>query len=151
MIKKPNIIFDVNVSKNNILLLKSILAHKKQLKSFSEVLFLLKQSNSFKNEDPLVLVSRALNYLRPLVVFRFKKVAGVRHRLPFIKTKGTTRDQFQAVCWLLEGTSKRAGTNFSVKLFEEINDVLNRRGFAIKSRTLYHKMALAQRPALKFL
>lgn len=144
--------FNVN-TRNNIVVLKNVLIHKKQPQAFVRVLYLLKQSSIYQHHDPISLVSNALEYLRPLIIFRFKKVAGVRHRLPFIKTKGTTRDQFQAVYWLLEGASKRVGSNkdYSLKLFEEIIDVLNRRGFSIKARSLYHKLALSQRPALKFL
>jgi ribosomal protein S7 len=151
--KRTDVILDSIASRSNLIILKSVLVQRNKPFVFNQVLFCLKKSQRHLVEkvDPVVLVSRSLQNLRPLVTFRFKKVAGVRHRLPFIKTKYATRDQFQAVYWLLDATAKRKGGLTSQNLCDEVLDVLKKRGFAHRSRFLFHRVALTQRPFLKFL
>ena len=90
-------------------------------------------------EDPIKIFNDAINYIRPNLEVRSRRVGGATYQVPVeVKTK---RSQTLALRWLLEATRKRKYKTMSEKLSNELIDASQKKGFAIKKREDTHKMA----------
>lgn len=126
---------------------------KKGKKTYSEklaynVLKVLKKE--LKGRNSLVLLTNLTYKLKPCVTLRTKKVAGVLIKIPTLVAVG--RDISMVVRWLVMGFQLRQGVrHIEEKVTNELLDliVLNR-GFALKKRNDLHKLALTNRPFLKY-
>ena len=91
------------------------------------------------NEDPLKVFNEAINNVRPNLEVRSRRVGGATYQVPVeVKTK---RSQTLALRWLLEASRKRKNKTMSQKLFNELMDASQKKGFAFKKREDTHKMA----------
>ena len=90
-------------------------------------------------EDPVKIFNEAINNIRPNLEVRSRRVGGSTYQIPVeVKTK---RSQTLALRWLLEASKKRKNKSMSDKLFNELMDAYQKKGFAIKKREDTHKMA----------
>ena len=90
-------------------------------------------------EDPVKIFNEAINNIRPNLEVRSRRVGGSTYQIPVeVKTK---RSQTLALRWLLEASKKRKNKTMSDKLFNELMDAYQKKGFAIKKREDTHKMA----------
>jgi ribosomal protein S7 len=104
-----------------------------------------------RKHSSIGLLSKVLSSLRPLALFRIKKVAANKHRVP-IYCFGSTRQRFQAVEWLFSGSKfQTSNRDFVIKVSQEIFSASQLKGNAIAQRNAYHKLVSASRSLLKFL
>ena len=90
-------------------------------------------------EDPIKIFDEAIGNVRPNLEVRSRRVGGATYQVPQeVKTK---RSQTLALRWLLEASRKRKNKTMSDKLFNELMDASQNKGYAIKKREDTHKMA----------
>ena len=90
-------------------------------------------------EDPIKIFNDAINNIRPNLEVRSRRVGGATYQVP-VEVK-TNRSQTLALRWLLEASRKRKNKTMSDKLFNELMDASQKKGFAIKKREDTHRMA----------
>ena len=90
-------------------------------------------------EDPIKIFNNAISNVRPNLEVRSRRVGGATYQVP-VEVK-TNRSQTLALRWLLDATRKRKNKTMSDKLFNELMDASQNKGYAIKKREDTHKMA----------
>ncbi len=89
--------------------------------------------------DPLTVLKRAVDNIRPSVEVRSRRVGGSSYQVP-VEVR-PRRGQTLAVRWLVEFARKRREPTMAARLANEILDAANRTGAAVKRREDVHKMA----------
>ena len=89
--------------------------------------------------DPLTVLKRAVDNIRPSVEVRSRRVGGSSYQVP-VEVR-PRRGQTLAVRWLVEFARKRKDPTMAMRLANEILDAANRTGSAVKRREDVHKMA----------
>ena len=90
-------------------------------------------------DDPIKIFNEAISNIRPNLEVRSRRVGGATYQVPQeVKSK---RSQTLALRWLLAATRKRKNKSMSDKLFNELMDASQNKGYAIKKREDTHKMA----------
>jgi small subunit ribosomal protein S7 len=89
--------------------------------------------------DPLPVLKRAIDNIRPAVEVRSRRVGGSSYQVP-VEVR-PRRGQTLAVRWLVEFARRRKEPTMAARLANEILDAANRTGAAVKRREDVHKMA----------
>jgi small subunit ribosomal protein S7 len=89
--------------------------------------------------EPLSVLKRAIDNIRPAVEVRSRRVGGSSYQVP-VEVR-PRRGQTLAVRWLVEFARKRREPTMAMRLAAEILDAANRTGAAVKRREDVHKMA----------
>ena len=89
--------------------------------------------------EPLSVLKRAVDNIRPSVEVRSRRVGGSSYQVP-VEVR-PRRGQTLAVRWLVEFARKRREPTMAQRLAGEILDASNRTGAAVKRREDVHKMA----------
>jgi small subunit ribosomal protein S7 len=89
--------------------------------------------------DPLPILKRAIDNIRPQLEVRSRRVGGSSYQVP-VEVR-PRRGQTLAVRWLVEFARKRKEPTMSQRLANEVLDAANRTGAAVKRREDVHKMA----------
>ncbi len=90
-------------------------------------------------DDPVKVLKRAIDNIRPSVEVRSRRVGGSSYQVP-VEVR-PRRAQTLAVRWLVEFARKRKENTMALRLANEILDASNRTGSAVKRREDVHKMA----------
>jgi small subunit ribosomal protein S7 len=98
--------------------------------------------------DPLDLLNKAIENVRPRVEVKARRVGGATYQVPLEVTpeRGTSL----AVRWIVGFASKRKGVTMQRALAGEIKDAANKAGAAVKKRDDVHKMAQANKAFAHF-
>jgi small subunit ribosomal protein S7 len=94
-------------------------------------------------EDPLKVLEKALENVRPVLETKSRRVGGANYQVPIEVASG--RSFSLGVRWLLHYARERSGRSMEEKLSAEIIDALNNRGGAVKKKEDTHKMAESNR------
>lgn len=94
-------------------------------------------------EDPLVIFTRAIDNVKPLVEVKPRRVGGATYQVP-VQVR-PERGTALAMRWLIQFAREKAGKPFFVRLAEEILAASRREGAAIKKRDDTHRMADANK------
>jgi small subunit ribosomal protein S7 len=94
-------------------------------------------------EDPLKVITKAIENVRPQVETRSRRVGGATYQVPMEVRK--ERSYALGVRWLVQNARVRGGKSFREKLVGEIMDAYGEKGGAIKKKETVHKMAEANR------
>jgi len=94
-------------------------------------------------DDPVKVLKRAIDNIRPSVEVRSRRVGGSSYQVPVEVIP--RRSQTLAVRWLVEFARKRKENTMALRLANEILDASNRTGSAVKRREDVHKMAESNR------
>ncbi|NNF65084.1 MAG: 30S ribosomal protein S7 [Acidimicrobiia bacterium] len=89
--------------------------------------------------DPITVLKKAIENIRPSVEVRSRRVGGSSYQVP-VEVR-PRRQQTLAVRWLVEFARKRRENTMAERLANEILDASNRTGLAVKRREDIHKMA----------
>jgi len=89
--------------------------------------------------DPLPILKRAVDNVRPQLEVRSRRVGGSSYQVP-VEVR-PRRAQTLAVRWLVEFARKRREPTMAQRLANEILDAANRTGAAVKRKEDVHKMA----------
>ncbi len=99
-------------------------------------------------EDPLKVLQKAVDNVKPLIETRSRRVGGATYQVPVEVLPH--RQISVAVRWIVEFARKRSGKSMKEKLAAEIIDAYHNRGASVKKREDTHKMAEANRAFAHF-
>jgi small subunit ribosomal protein S7 len=94
-------------------------------------------------KDPLPLLKKAVDNIKPLVEVRSRRVGGATYQVP-VEVQ-STRGSTLAIRWLVTFSRKRRERSMADRLAGEILDASGGAGSAVKRREDMHKMAEANR------
>ncbi len=94
-------------------------------------------------EEPLNVLNRAMETIRPLVEVRPRRVGGATYQVPMEVPQ--TRSITLAIQWLLDAARQKTGRPMQQRLAEEIVAASKKEGSAFKKREDTHKMAEANK------
>ncbi|MCU0288874.1 MAG: 30S ribosomal protein S7 [Acidobacteria bacterium] len=94
-------------------------------------------------EDPLKIVLKAIENVRPHVETRSRRVGGATYQVPMDVRK--ERSYSLALRWIVLNSRERSGKSLQEKLIGELMDAYNLKGGAIKKKETVHKMAESNR------
>ena len=94
-------------------------------------------------EDPLKILEKALENIRPFLETKSRRVGGANYQVPIEVAPG--RSFSLGFRWLIKYATERSGKSMQEKLSAEILDAIANRGGAVKKREDTHKMAEANR------
>lgn len=95
------------------------------------------------HDEPLDVLSRALENVQPRVEVKSRRVGGATYQVP-IEVRPARRSAL-AMRWLIEAARKRNERTMPAKLAGELLDAFEGRGAANKKREDVHKMADANK------
>ena len=90
-------------------------------------------------QDPIQVLKKAVDNIRPQVEVRSRRVGGSSYQVP-VEVR-PRRAQTLAVRWLVDFARRRRENTMAERLANEILDASNRTGAAVKRREDVHKMA----------
>jgi small subunit ribosomal protein S7 len=94
-------------------------------------------------EDPLVVFTKAIENIRPLVEVKARRVGGANYQVPIEVKAG--RGSSLAMRWILGAARSRKGAPMAEALAEELLLAFKKEGAAYKKREDAHRMAEANR------
>lgn len=136
--------------KNNLAILANSLIKKGKKAKAEKICFnFLTKLRAETKRNPIIVLNLAINKLKPIVTVKGKRVAGTNIKIPSLIVPG--QDVSVAMKWLIEAAIARGGDQkISDKLVQEVLDILANKGNALKKRNELHKLAVINRPFLKF-
>ncbi|MBS3818672.1 30S ribosomal protein S7 [bacterium] len=96
-----------------------------------------------EKDDPLKLVEKAVQNVRPMVETKSRRVGGATYQVPVEVPE--RRSLSLAVRWIVKYAQGRPGRKFTNKLASEIGDAVHNRGGSVKKKEDVHRMAEANR------
>ena len=100
-------------------------------------------NKDFDTVDPLEVLKRAIDNVRPQVEVKSKRLGGATYQVPLeIPPK---RSEALAIRWIIDFARSRKGSSMVDSLTIEIKDAANNQGNACRKRDDIHKMAKANR------
>ena len=95
------------------------------------------------NEDPVEVLDKALDNVRPMVEVKSRRVGGATYQVP-IEVRPIRRTTL-AMRWVLDSARKRSEKSMPLRLAGELLDASENRGNAVKKREDTHRMAEANK------
>lgn len=93
--------------------------------------------------DPVVILKRALDNVRPAIEVKSRRVGGATYQVP-VEVKGA-RQTTLALRWLVGYAQARRENSMTERLMNELLDASNGLGASVKRREDTHKMAESNR------
>jgi small subunit ribosomal protein S7 len=94
-------------------------------------------------EDPLKIVLKIIENVRPHMETKSRRVGGATYQVPMEVRR--ERSYSLALRWIVNNARERAGKSFQEKLVGELMDAYNLKGGSIKKKETVHKMAESNR------
>ena len=94
-------------------------------------------------EEPVAVLTRAIETVRPLVEVRPRRVGGATYQVPMEVPQ--TRSITLAIQWILDAARQKTGRPMSSRLAEELIAAAKKEGSAFKKREDTHRMAEANK------
>ncbi len=94
-------------------------------------------------EDPVAVLRKAVDNIKPVLEVRARRVGGATYQVP-IEVRPDRRLSL-AIRWLILFARNRSEKTITEKLTNEIIDAYNRRGASVKKKEDTHKMAEANK------
>lgn len=95
------------------------------------------------DQEPVAVLKRALDNIRPSLEVRSRRVGGATYQVP-VEVRSTRR-QALGIRWIITAARGRNEKTMTERLSAELLDASNNRGNAVKKREDVHKMAEANR------
>ena len=103
----------------------------------------LDQIQQRSNGDPVEVLDKALDNVRPVVEVKSRRVGGATYQVPVeVRPK---RRQTLAMRWIIDAARKRGEKSMPSRLAGELLDAVEQRGTAVKKREDTHRMAEANK------
>jgi small subunit ribosomal protein S7 len=93
--------------------------------------------------DPLQVLDKALDNVRPMVEVKSRRVGGATYQVP-VEVRSIRRTTL-AMRWVLDAARKRSEKSMPLRLAGELMDAAENRGAAVKKREDTHRMAEANK------
>lgn len=100
------------------------------------------------NQNPLLVLEKAIRNISPRVQLKAKRVGGATYQVPLLLTK--FRSTNIAIRWLVEFSRKRVGKGMALKVANELIEAAKGAGNAIRKKEETHKMAEANKAFAQF-
>ena len=94
-------------------------------------------------DDPLEILDKAMENVRPMVEVKSRRVGGATYQVP-IEVRPNRRNSL-AMRWLIDAARKRSEKSMAHRLAGELMDAAVARGSAVKKREDTHRMAEANK------
>ncbi|QPK94244.1 30S ribosomal protein S7 [Actinomyces sp. zg-332] len=137
--KRPLVIDPVYNSPVVTQLINRVLLDGKKSIAQSIVYGALEGVRTKADQDPVVVLKRALDNLRPQLEVRSRRVGGATYQVP-VEVRAS-RATTLALRWLVDYSRQRREKTMTERLQNEILDAANGLGAAVKRREDMHKMA----------
>ncbi len=98
--------------------------------------------------EPVELMERALENVRPMVEVKSRRVGGATYQVP-VEVRASRRNTL-AMRWLIDAAQKRGENTMAQKLAGELLDASESKGTAVKKREDTHRMAEANKAFAHF-
>ena len=98
---------------------------------------------SKSGQEPVQVLKKALDNVRPTLEVRSRRVGGATYQVP-VEVRPSRRTAL-AMRWLVEYARKRGEKSMQARLAGEILDAIEQRGAAVKKREDVHRMAEANK------
>ena len=95
------------------------------------------------DKDPLEVLLKALDNVKPMVEVKSRRVGGATYQVP-VEIRDSRREAL-AMRWVIDAARKRSGHGMAETLAAELLDAYNNTGTAYKKREDTHKMAEANK------
>jgi len=93
--------------------------------------------------DPMEVLEKALDNVRPVVEVKSRRVGGATYQVP-VEVRPVRRTTL-AMRWMIDAARKRGEKSMPFRLAGEIMDASDSRGTAVKKREDTHRMAEANK------
>jgi small subunit ribosomal protein S7 len=93
--------------------------------------------------EPLDLLEKALDNVRPMVEVKSRRVGGATYQVP-VEVRSKRRDSL-AMRWLIDAARKRSEKSMDMRLAGELADAVDSKGGAVKKKEDTHRMAEANK------
>ncbi len=93
--------------------------------------------------EPLEVLEKALENVRPMVEVKSRRVGGATYQVP-VEVRPVRRNSL-AMRWLIDAARKRSEKSMAQRLGGELIDAADARGTAVKKREDTHRMAEANK------
>lgn len=93
--------------------------------------------------EPMEVLERALDNVRPMVEVKSRRVGGATYQVP-VEVRPVRRNTL-AMRWLIDAARKRSEKSMAHRLAGELADASESRGSAVKKREDTHRMAEANK------
>lgn len=103
----------------------------------------LDQVKTKSKDEPMAVLTRALERVRPLLEVKPRRVGGATYQVPIEVRQ--ERGNALAMRWLITAARQRTGKAMAIRLAQELLDAANNEGTAVKKRDDMHKMAEANK------
>jgi small subunit ribosomal protein S7 len=105
-------------------------------------------AEKLKSDNPLEVLNKALDTVKPSVETRSRRVGGANYQIPF-EVHGQ-RQSHLTLMWFVAAARARKGIPMAERMAAEIVDAVNNTGAAVKKREDTHKMAESNRAFAHF-
>ncbi len=95
------------------------------------------------NSDPVELLDRALDNVRPMVEVKSRRVGGATYQVP-VEVRPVRRTTL-AMRWVIDASRARGEKTMALRLAGELMDAAESRGSAVKKKEDTHRMADANK------
>ena len=99
-------------------------------------------------KDPLEVLLKALENLKPVVEVKSRRVGGATYQVP-VEIRDSRREAL-AMRWIIEAARNRSGHGMADTLSAELLDAFNNTGSAFKKKEDTHRMAEANKAFAHF-
>jgi len=96
-----------------------------------------------KGSEPVELLSKALENVRPMVEVKSRRVGGATYQVP-VEVRADRRNTL-AMRWIIDAARKRGEKSMVRRLAGELMDAIDNKGSAVKKREDTHRMAEANK------
>jgi len=103
----------------------------------------LNQISGRGNDNPVEVLDKALENVRPVVEVKSRRVGGATYQVP-VEVRQVRRTTL-AMRWVLDAARKRSEKSMPLRLAGELLDASENRGAAVKKREETHRMAEANK------
>ena len=141
--KRPLVVDPVHGSPVVTQLVNRVLLDGKKSTAERIVYGALEGVRSKTDQDPVSVLKRALDNIRPALEVRSRRVGGATYQVPVEVRPG--RATTLALRWLVDFSRQRRENTMTERLMNEILDASNGLGAAVKRREDMHKMAESNR------
>jgi small subunit ribosomal protein S7 len=93
--------------------------------------------------EPVEMLERALDNVRPMVEVKSRRVGGATYQVP-VEVRPVRRNSL-AMRWLIDAARKRSEKSMAQRLAGELLDAAESRGSAVKKKEDTHRMAEANK------
>ena len=96
-----------------------------------------------KGSEPVELLTKALENVRPMVEVKSRRVGGATYQVP-VEVRADRRNTL-AMRWIIDAARKRGEKSMVRRLAGELLDAVDNKGSAVKKREDTHRMAEANK------